>query len=147
MSNERAGHTLQPTCLVHEVFLRLNAQPRKQWNDTAHFIASAALLMRQVLVDHARRKLAGKRISPAASVQRIDSPDPSVSDPGELLALDQALERLAQHDPRQAQIVTLRFFGGLSIEEIAAVLRVSERTVKHDWSMARAWLYLELSKR
>jgi len=123
MRRERGNHTLQPTALVHEAYARLHANGSMHWQSRAHFLAVAARQMRRILVDHA---LARKAI--------------------DVLALHEALERLANLDSRQGRIVELHFFGGSSFEEIAQVLDVSERTVKRDWSMARAWLHHELTK-
>jgi RNA polymerase sigma factor (TIGR02999 family) len=141
LKGERAGHTLQPTALVHEVYLRL-AQPRRvPWRSRAEFFAAAAQAMRRILVDYARRRGAAKRAGEWTRV-RLDE---AVAVEGEreldLLALDDALDRLAAVDARTARIVELRFFGGLSVPEIASVLKVSPSTVKRDWNLARAWLH------
>lgn len=146
LRNERAGHTLQPTALVHEVYLRL-AQPRRvPWQSRAEFFAAAAQAMRRILVDHARKRAAAKR---AGNWTRIELAD-DVAIEGrrelDLLSLDDALDRLAELDPRHARIVELRFFGGLSVPETAAVLKVSTATVKRDWSFARAWLLRKLEQ-
>ena len=145
MRRERAGHTLQPTALVGEAFLRLVDQTRIEWQDRAHFLGIAARVMRQVLVDHARRHVAAKR---GAEMQRVTF-DESLghgSDRGfEVLELHEALERLATLDPRGAQVVELRVFGGSTIEEVAHVLGVSKRTVDNDWAVARMWLARELT--
>jgi len=146
MRQERRDHTLQPTALVHEAYLKLIEQRRVDWQSRAHFYCVAARLMRRILVDHAREVKASKR---AGSRYRVPlEPEVAATEekPGELLAIDQALDRLLKHNPRQAQIVELRFFGGCSEEEIAHMLAISVRTVKRDWSVARAWLYAELSK-
>lgn len=142
MRGERVGHTLEPTALVHESFLRLIGQAAIDWRDRAHFFGLAAAMMRRVLVDHARRRLARKR--------RSDEPPPTltVAAPGraavELLDLDRALEKLASESPRPAKVVEMRYFGGLEIEEVAACLEVSPATVKRDWDYARAWIGAEL---
>lgn len=139
---ERADHTLQPTALVHEVFLRLIDQERVSWENRAHFLAIAARLTRRVLVDHARRRQAAKR-GHGARPMRVD--DVRVSAGAgprtDLIALDEALDRLAALDSRQARVVELRYFGGLSIEEVAVLLEVSTGTVKRDWESARLWLF------
>jgi RNA polymerase sigma factor (TIGR02999 family) len=146
MRAERRDHTLQPTALVHEAYLKLIEQRRVNWQSRSHFYCLAARMMRRVLVDHAREMKASKR----DGGQKIPL-EPSLTyaeeKPRELLALDEALGRLAGRDPRQAQIVELRFFSGRSEEEIAAILGISTRTVKRDWRVARAWLYAELSKK
>lgn len=136
--NERKGHTLQPSDLVNEAFLKLNVSAKVQWKDRVHFYAVAARAMRQVLVDHARRR---KRIKRNVDVVPLDealvlAPERSA----ELLALNEALDRLAAHELRKARVVELRFFGGLSNEEIAEVLEISANTVIRDWDYAKAWL-------
>jgi RNA polymerase sigma-70 factor (ECF subfamily) len=144
MRRERAGHTLQPTALVGEAFLRLVDQTRIQWQDRAHFLGIAARVMRQVLVDHARRHAALKR---GAEMRRVtfDEGLGHGADQGiGLLALHDALERFTAVDPRGAQVVELRVFGGATVEEIALTLGVSKRTVDHDWAVARMWLAREL---
>lgn len=146
LRRERPSHTLQPTALVHEAFLRLVGVKAANVQDRSHFIAIAARAMRRVLVDHARSRAALKR-GVGESRLCIDDVDVAAS-PGsdvDLVGLDQALERLAALDERQARIVELRFFGGLTVEETAAVIAASERTVKRDWQMARAWLRRELA--
>jgi RNA polymerase sigma factor (TIGR02999 family) len=146
MRSESPDHTLQPTALVHEAFLRLVDQTRITYQNRAHFFALAGQQMRRILVDHARAKRAAKRgsgkkmpLDDAAGI--IDKPQVDV------LALDEALTQLAEMDPQQSRIVELRFFAGLSIEETAAALDISPATVKRDWSMAKAWLHQELSAR
>ncbi|HYL72846.1 MAG TPA: sigma-70 family RNA polymerase sigma factor [Bryobacteraceae bacterium] len=142
---ERPDHTLQATALVHEAYIKLVGQDI-DWQSRAHFFAVAAQVMRRVLVDYARAAKADKR---AGKLHRIPLESALVyaeEQSGELIALDEALERLGQWDPRQSRIVELRFFAGLSVEETAEVLGISTRTVKRDWSMARAWLYSELTK-
>ena len=148
LRHERPGHTLQPTALVHEAYLRLSDQDHARWENRAHFLAVAARAMRRILVDHARSRNAEKRGSGAAHVALEDvhfSPAQPVGDL-DLLVLDEALERLAALDPRQARVVELRFFGGLSIEETAAAVTASPRTVKRDWQLARAWLKREMAR-
>ena len=145
MRSERPDHTLQATALVHEAYIRLVGQD-VDWQNRAHFFAVAAQIMRRVLVDYARAAKAGKR---SGKLHRIPLETALVyaeEQSGELVALDEALDRLQKWDPRQSRIVELRFFGGLSVEETAEVLGISTRTVKRDWSMARAWLYGELTK-
>ena len=146
LRRERPDHTLQPTALVHEVFLQLVDQRHATWENRAQFFAVSAQLMRRILVDHARSRHALKRGGPitkvALDVRAIDvSGDPVAA---EVLAVDQALERLAEQDPDQARIVELRFFGGLTVEETAKVMERSARTVKREWRLAKAWLFREL---
>jgi RNA polymerase sigma factor (TIGR02999 family) len=146
LKRERSGHTLQPTALVHEAFLRLVDQRRVDWRDRGHFYAIAAQAMRRVLVDHARRRLAQKRGAGPDLVALGPGLDVSVPEPVRLLALDDALCALAALDPRQAGIVELRYFGGLSVEDIASALGVSAATVKREWASARLWLQRELRR-
>ena len=145
LRRERPGHTLQTTDLIHETYLRLVDQREVRWQNRAHFFAVAARLMRRILVDHARRRRRAKRGGPDARLPLeealVIAAEKSDVD---LLALDEALERLAAVNARQSRIVELRFFSGLSIEETAEVLGVSRTTVKDDWSVAKAWLYREL---
>ena len=142
---ERRDHSLDPTALVHELYLRLVDQRRASWENRAQFFGVAARLMRRVLVDHARARHAEKRGGDAVFVSldaAADTPDDShVAD---VLAIDEALERLAAHDPEQVQIVELRYFAGLTVEETARVVGRSPRTVKREWRLAKAWLYQEL---
>jgi RNA polymerase sigma-70 factor (ECF subfamily) len=147
MRAERANHTLQPTALVHEAYLRL-AGDQGRFDSRAHFLGVAASAMRRVLVDHARGRNAHKRGSGATLVTLDDVEDlpQPVAEDVDLVVLDDALSRLAALDARQGQIVELRFFGGLSVEETAAVVGVSERTVKRDWQMSRAWLRREMAR-
>ena len=143
LRGERTGHTLQATALVHEAFLRLTEQ-NASWQNKAHFFGIASQVMRHILIDHARGRMRAKR---GGGQQRILLDEALLLSDAlseELLALDQALERLAKLDPRQARIVELRFFGGLSVEEAAEVAGISPKTVKRDWSLAKAWLYQEL---
>jgi RNA polymerase sigma factor (TIGR02999 family) len=148
MQQERVGHTLQPTALVNEAFLRLVDQKRVQWQGRAHFCAVAANMMRRILVDHARRKAADKR---GAGMGRVPLDNAfglsRGQDPVDIVALDDLLEHLATLNQRHAQVVELRFFTGLSVEETAHVLGVSPATVKNDWRTARAWLMAQLDKR
>jgi RNA polymerase sigma factor (TIGR02999 family) len=140
LRHESPGHTLQPTALVNEAYLRLVDQRRVAWQNRAHFLAVAARLMRRILVDYARRRRAAKRGGQAARVTLEDFAARPGSTPLDLLELDEALAELAALDPRQARIVELRAFGGLSVEEAAEVVGVSPATVKRDWSFAQAWL-------
>jgi RNA polymerase sigma-70 factor, ECF subfamily len=146
MRFERVNHTLQPTALVHEAYARLVQQPQIPWQNRAHFFAVASQLMRHILVDHARARHAEKRGGLQHQVTLDDAILPSHDQSIDVLALHEALEHLTNFDPRQGRIVELHFFGGLSFEEIALILHTSERTVKRDWSMARAWLKGELSR-
>ncbi len=140
LKQERLGHTLQPTALVHEVYLKLTEQSRAQWRDRDHFFAIAAEAIRRVLVDHARRKGAQKRQGPGQRVTVSDNLDAAADRGVDILALDDALNRLAEISPRQARVVELRYFGGLETADAARLLGVSETTVKGDWRVARAWL-------
>jgi RNA polymerase sigma factor (TIGR02999 family) len=146
LRQERSDHTLQPTALVHEAYLRLVDQKNVHWKDKGHFFAITAQLMRRILVDHARSHLAEKRGSGAAKVPLEDAVVMSNERPGELLTLDESLTRLGRVDPQQARIVELRIFAGLSVEDTADLLGISPATVKRDWSMAKAWLSLEIGK-
>lgn len=143
MAGERTGHSLQTTALVNEAYMRLTDYKRMRWENRAHFFAVSAQLMRRILVDHARRH----NLKRGAGVQHVSLEDTAIV--GErnedLVALDEALHTLAGFDFRKAQVVELRFFGGLSVEETAEVLKVSAVTVMRDWSTAKAWLYRELS--
>ena len=144
LRRERAGHTLQATALVHEAFFKLQGQ-RSPWHNREQFFAVASRIMRRVLVDHARARAAMKRGSDAPRIELEDSMAvASEARSLDLLDLDRALERLAALEPRLARVVELRYFGGLSVEEAARVLECSDRTVKRDWSFARAWLLREL---
>jgi len=146
LSRERRDHTLQPTALVHEAFLRMLGENQPEWQSRAHFFAVASRLMRQILVDHARKrhtlKRGGDREKLELEKALVFSPQKSA----ELLLLDRALDRLAERDERQVRIVEMKFFGGLSIDEIAMVLEVSPRTIKREWTMARAWLHQEITR-
>jgi len=145
LRDERMGHTLQPTALVHELYLRLLGQQRPGWQNRAHFMAVAAQLMRRILVDYARRRTAAKRANPITLDFEAFSPGAS-GRLEELLSVDQALTRLAQFSPQQCRVVELRYFGGLTVEETAEVLGVSPRTVNRDWTVAKAWLHAELKE-
>jgi RNA polymerase sigma-70 factor (ECF subfamily) len=145
MAGERPGHILQPTALVNEVYLRLVNRHDVEWQDRAHFFAVAARIMRRILVDAARNRGRAKRGGDALQVSLAEVPDMAVPTTQNLVALDDALKTLESLDPRQSQVVELRFFGGLSLEEAAEALHVSVGTVRRDWSLAQAWLYRELS--
>ncbi len=144
LNRERPGHTLQPTALINELYLRLLGRQQASWAGRAHFFAFAARVMRRILVDHARGRDAEKRGGELVPVTLSVIPDPSRQLDFDVLALDQALERLAGLDADQARIIELRFFGGLSIEETAACLGVGEATVQRRFASARAWLYGQL---
>ena len=142
LRRERQGHTLQPTALVHEAYMRMVDQTQVRWQNRAHFFGVAAQMMRRILVDHARGHAAEKR---GGEFQKL-SLDENIDTPGgerdlNLVSLDDALNRLSELDPQKSKIVELRFFGGLSVEETAEVLGVSAPTVKRQWRMAKAWLY------
>ena len=154
LRNERPGQTLQATALVHEAFLRLSKEKNQPWKNRTHFLAIAALSMRQILVQRARARHAEKR---GGGAEKISLDDSMIGDEAALsrrnaerdggvdvLALDTALEKLAALDPQQAKIVELRYFGGLTVEEVAEALEISPATVKRHWTVARAWLHKEL---
>ena len=146
LAGQRPGHTLQATALVHETYARLVDTPRVHWNDRAHFLAVCAQLMRRVLVDYARSCQYLKRGAgaPAAVLdEALQVPSKQFED---LAAIDEALNDLAKFDPRKSQVVELKFFGGLTVEESAAFLKVSPETVMRDWKLAKAWLLKELKK-
>jgi RNA polymerase sigma factor (TIGR02999 family) len=145
MRHEREGHTLQPTALVHEAYLRLADCPNSVWTDRARVMGVAAHIMRNILVDSARAHSAGKRGGGAVQVTLDEGLIPVSSSTIDILAVDQALTRLAAFDGRQAEILELHYFGGLTSEEIAQQLGISTRTVKRDWTMAQAWLRRELA--
>ena len=140
MSHERPDHTLHTSALVNEAYLRLVNQKNVRWQDRAHFFGIAARLMRQVLVDYARKRRYAKRGGNARRVPLDEALAVSEERAADVMALDDALKSLAEIDPRQSQIVELRFFGGLSIEETATILKVSPGTVMRDWTLAKAWL-------
>jgi RNA polymerase sigma factor (TIGR02999 family) len=143
LRSERSGHTLQPTALVNEAYLRLHGLANVPWHDRAHFFAIASRIMRRILVDHARANLAQKRGAGSPMVQIEDGLQEGAApamDAAELIDLDRALDRLAAEEPRLSRVIELRFFGGLAIEEAAVVLGCSPRTAKRDWAFARAWL-------
>ncbi len=148
LSRERSDHTLQPTALVNEAYLKLVGQRAVDWQNRSHFFGIAAQLMRRIIVDHARHDGRFKRGGGVAKIS-IDDADPAAPaaavDPADAFVLDQALTRLEALDPQQGRIVELRYFGGLTIEETAAVMRLSTGTIKRDWVVARAWLYREMT--
>ncbi len=146
LRGQRSSHTLQPTALVHEAYLKLVDQNEAAWNDRAHFCAVAARAMRQVLIDHARGRSAAKRGGGWRRVTLEAATDGAGASPLDLLALDEALDQLGAVDERQARIVELRFFAGLTIDEVAEVLDLSPRTVDLDWKMAKAWLSRALAE-
>jgi RNA polymerase sigma factor (TIGR02999 family) len=141
LRRERPNHTLQPTALVHEAYLRLVDQSRVNWQNRAHFFGVAAQMMRRILVDHARAHRAGKRGVDFQRLSLDDNVDKAAERSHELVALDEALRELAEVDEQKSRIVELRYFGGLSVEETAEVLGVAPITVKRHWRMAKAWLY------
>lgn len=144
MAREGRDHTFQPTALVNEVYLKLIDQKKTTWKSKSHFFAIGAQAMRRILVDHAR---AARREKRGGAAQRVELHDDIALSPGreeDILAVHEALEKLTRLDPRQAKIVELRFFGGLTVDEVAEVLEVSKRTVESDWTMVRAWLRREL---
>ena len=145
MKLERGNHTLQPTALVHEAYLRLADQPDSIWKDRSRVLGLAAHAMRHVLVDHARAHSAGKRGAGAVQVTLDEGVASSNESQVDILAVDEALTRLAEFDPRQAKVLEMHFFAGLTFEEIAVELGISARTIKRDWTMARAWLYQQLA--
>ena len=145
MRNERTAHSLQPTALVHEAYLELIDIKNVDWQHRAHFFAVSAQIMRRILRDRARRRLTSKRGGAAERVNLAELPDFGGGRARELVALDDALNALAQMDGRKARVIELRFFGGLSVEETAEVLSVSAETVTRDWKFARAWLQSELT--
>lgn len=146
MSQERAGHTLQTTAILNEAYLRLIENTQPPWQNRTHFVAAAAQLMRRIMVDHARERHSLKRGGGALRVTLDEAAWVTETRSEELLALDEALEELAAQDPRESQIVELRYFGGLTVEETAEFLKLSPRTVEREWTMAKAWLYRALTK-
>jgi RNA polymerase sigma factor (TIGR02999 family) len=144
MRDERPGHTLQPTALVHEAFLRLVDQDHADWRNRAQFFAVAAQLMRRLLVDHARARRALKRGTPVTMNEEILPRAAGADQTEEILAVHEVLDRLADLDAQQVRVVELRYFGGLSVEETAEAMAISPRTVKRDWAMAKAWMKTQL---
>lgn len=145
MSRERTGHTLQTTELLDEAYLRLVDNTKPRWQNRTHFIAAAAQLMRRIMVDHARQRHSRKRGGGALKVTLDEAAFVTETRSDQLLALDDALGRLAMLDPRKSQIVELRYFGGLTVEETAEFVKLSLRTVRREWNMAKAWLHRALS--
>ena len=145
MSRERKGHTLQTTALINEAYVRLVDQRNVHWANRSHFFAISAQIMRRILIDHARRHAYAKRGGGAQQVSLEEIAIIAREQSSEILRLDEALKILAKMDPRRCQVVELRYFGGLSNEEIAGVLKVSENTVTRDWNLARAWLHQQLT--
>lgn len=146
LRNERAGHTLHPTALVHEAYLRLVNQRTAEWNDRLHFFSIASRIIRRILIDHARERHALKR---GGGQQRVRIEDHEIAAPDrelDLVALNEALDELAEIDERQARIVELRFFGGLTVPEVAEAMSIGARSVDRDWQVARAWLFHRLSE-
>ena len=146
LHRERKNHTLQPTALVHEAYLKLVGQPGVECQGRAHFLAIAAKAMREILVDHARRHRAAKRGGDRHRIALDDNLVIESSRDVDLLALEDALSKLTKLDPRQAQMIELRFFGGLDIAEVAKVMKISKRSAEREWTMVRAWLRRELSR-
>jgi len=145
LRRERAGHTLQTTALIHEAYVRLVDQRNVEWQNRAHFFGIAAQMMRRILVDHARTKKRAKRGGSDVKISLADATILVKEQDLDVVALDEALTRLAEIDEQQSRIVELRFFSGLTVEETAEVMGISPATVKRDWSMAKAWLHRELS--
>ena len=146
MRRESEGHTLQTTALVNEVWVRLMGGTSADWRDRCHFFAAAAQMMRRILVDSARARRSGKRGGPLPRINLDDIAQVGSSQDREMVALDDAMNLLARVDPRKVKMIELRFFGGLSVEETAEVLKISPRSVKRDWTLAKAWLSRELRR-
>jgi len=146
MAGERSGHTLQTTALVNEAYLRLVGSQKVRWQDRAHFFAVSAQLMRRVLVDYARSRNYQKRGAGARPISLVENLDVAPQKGTDLVALDEALDALASADLRKSKVVEMKFFGGLSVEEIAEVLKVSPQTVLRDWKLSKVWLLRELAK-
>jgi len=144
LRGERAGHSLQPTALVHEAYLRLIDQTKVEWHNRAHFFGVAAQMMRRILIDHAKARHRAKRGGAAVKVSLDEGAVFSQERAAELVALDDALQELSKVDERKSRIVELRYFGGLTVEETAQVLGISDKTVMRDWNLAKAWLYQQL---
>lgn len=145
LAKERRDHTLQPTALVNEAYMRLVDQTRANWQNRAHFYGIASSMMRRILIDHARARVTDKRGGAAVRLSLEDVQAPAEQRAAGFIALDEALERLARLDARKSRVVEMRFFGGMTDEEIAAALGVTTRTVLRDWKKARLWLYRELT--
>lgn len=146
LSKERSNHTLQPTALVNEAYLRLIRQRNVTWQNRAHFFGIAAQIMRRILIDHARKHLYAKRGGGAVKISLNDMFETPNQPDVELIALDDALKTLEEVDPQQCRIVELRFFGGLTIEETALVMGISQTQVKEEWNFAKAWLYRQMKR-
>jgi RNA polymerase sigma-70 factor, ECF subfamily len=146
MARENPGHTLQPTALINEVYLRLGKLQQLDWHDRAHFYAVCARLMRRVLIDYARSRINWKRSSQAPEMLLLERPTSIEKHQIDFVALNEALDRLAALDERMSQVVELRFFGGLSVEETAEVMELSGKTVKRSWKLAKVWLLRELGR-
>lgn len=146
LRRERVDHTLQPTALVHEAYMRLSKQEKVLWQDKHHFFGVIAQLMRRILVDSARRRLGAKRGLGGEKVPLTEAFAMSKQRPADLVALDDALKRLAEVDRRQSEVIELRVFGGLEIDEVAEILKVSPATVKRDWTMGKGWLLREIGR-
>ena len=146
LRNERQGHTLQPTALANEAYMRLAGQMDKDWQSRSHFYAVAAQLMRRILVDYARHKKAAKRDGNRRQVELTDEIAVTEDRLEEILTINEALGRLAEFDPRCCKVVEMRFFGGMTEDEVAEVLQIAPRTVKRDWTVAKAWLHGELQR-
>ena len=145
LRGENPGHSLQPTALVHEAYLRLIDQTKVEWQNRAHFFGVAAQMMRRILIDHAKAKHRGKRGGAATRVTLEEGAAFTQERAAELVALDDALNMLSEIDERKSRIVELRYFGGLTVEETAQVVGVSDKTVMRDWNLAKAWLYQQLT--
>jgi RNA polymerase sigma-70 factor, ECF subfamily len=147
MQDERAGHTLQPTALVHEAFLKLTGQDRTNWQNREQFMGVAGQLMRRILVDHARKRYAAKRAGSLVTLdEKVANQCASLAQPEEILAIHQTLERLERIDPQQGKLVELRYFAGLSAEETAEAMGLPLRTVEREWTTAKAWLRAQLAE-
>jgi len=145
MRKENAGHTLSATALTHEAWLRLSAQTRTEWQGRSHFLGVAALMMRRILVNHALAKQAAKREAALVSLTLTEAQQVAGGVDADVLRVHEALLAFAQQDARAAKVVELKFFGGLELDEIAELLKLSRATVKRDWALARAWLHRELA--
>jgi RNA polymerase sigma factor (TIGR02999 family) len=147
MAQERPGHTLQPTALVHEAYIRLMTGEGSRWENRAHFFSAAAEAMRRILIDHARKKLANKRHGNLERINLDETLAIQEPQPNDLIVLDEALNKLESHDKQMSEVLKLRFFVGLTIPETAEILNSSPRTVDRQWAAARAWLYREIRKK
>jgi len=147
LRNERSEHTLQSAALVHEAYIRLAGMSPPDWESRTHFFTIAAHLMRQILVDYARRRGAAKRGASVCRLSLDEETQLAQASDVDIIALDEALQALAKLDPRQSQVVELRFFGGLSLDEISQALEIGPATVQRDWTAARAWLHREMSRK